>query len=59
MTYANRFRDRTEAGVQLGEALRDRGIDVELVLAIPRGGLPIGRAVADELGVPLDIVVAS
>jgi predicted phosphoribosyltransferase len=59
MTDTYRFTDRTDAGVQLGEALRDRGVDVDLVLAIPRGGLPLGRAVADELGVPLDIVVAS
>jgi len=54
-----RFKDRTEAGTQLGEALRERGIDVDIVLAIPRGGLPLGRAVADVLDVPLDIVVAS
>ena len=54
-----RFKDRTEAGTQLGEALREREIDVDIVLAIPRGGLPLGRAVADVLDVPLDIVVAS
>jgi putative phosphoribosyl transferase len=54
-----RFSDRTEAGTQLGEALRERELDVDVVLAIPRGGLPLGRAVADVLDVPLDIVVAS
>ncbi|MBX0297842.1 phosphoribosyltransferase [Haloarcula nitratireducens] len=54
-----RFKDRTEAGTQLGEALREREVDVDMVLAIPRGGLPLGRAVADVLDVPLDIVVAS
>ncbi|MFC6987738.1 phosphoribosyltransferase [Haloplanus sp. GCM10025708] len=54
-----RFKDRTEAGTQLGEALREREIDVDIVLAIPRGGLPLGRAVADVLDAPLDIVVAS
>ncbi len=53
-----RFTDRTEAGEQLGNALRDRGIEVDIVLAIPRGGLPLGRAVADALDVPLDVVVA-
>ncbi len=56
---ASRFRDRTEAGERLAEALVDRGVDADVVLAIPRGGLPLGRAVADALGVPLDIVVAS
>ena len=53
-----RFADRREAGTLLGEALRERDIGADLVLAIPRGGLPVGRAVADELAVPLDIVVA-
>lgn len=54
-----RFRDREEAGRRLAEALRSRGVEADLVLAIPRGGLPLGRAVADALDVPLDIVVAS
>ena len=59
MTSPRRFDDRTDAGERLGEALRDRDVDADIVLAIPRGGLPVGRAVADALGVPLDIVVAS
>ncbi|MBZ6497057.1 phosphoribosyltransferase [Natrinema longum] len=52
------FRDRTEAGEQLADALQEREIDADIALAIPRGGLPLGRAVADALDVPLDIVVA-
>jgi predicted phosphoribosyltransferase len=55
---ARRFHDRTEAGEELGAALRERGIEADLVLAIPRGGLPLGRAVADALDAPLDVVVA-
>jgi predicted phosphoribosyltransferase len=58
MTPDRRFADRTEAGEQLGEALRERGVDADVVLAIPRGGLPLGRAVADALDAPLDVVVA-
>ncbi len=54
-----RFQDRTDAGRRLADALLDRSIEADIVLAIPRGGLPLGRAVADALGVPLDIVVAS
>lgn len=53
------FQDRTDAGRRLGTRLRDRSIEADIVLAIPRGGLPVGRQVADYLGVPLDIVVAS
>lgn len=52
------FEDRTDAGLRLAESLADRGVEVDLVLAVPRGGLPLGRAVADRLGVPLDIVAA-
>lgn len=58
-TAATRFTDRTEAGRRLADAIEDQGVDADIVLAIPRGGLPLGRAVADALDVPLDIVVAS
>lgn len=59
MPVTPKFKDRTEAGTRLGEALRERDIKPDIVLAIPRGGLPLGRAVADALDVPLDVVVAS
>lgn len=52
------FDDRTHAGRRLADELADRGVEVDLVLAVPRGGLPVGRAVADRLGVPLDVVAA-
>ncbi|MDS0477142.1 phosphoribosyltransferase family protein [Natrinema sp. 1APR25-10V2] len=58
MRGGRRFTDRTDAGERLATALREREIDADIVLAIPRGGLPLGRAVADALDVPLDIVVA-
>ena len=53
------FTDRTDAGEQLAEAVRRSDFDADVVLGIPRGGLPIARPVADALDVPLDIVVAS
>ena len=52
------FRNRSDAGEQLGERLREADVAVDLVVAIPRGGLPVARPVADALGVPLDIAVA-
>jgi len=52
------FRDRTDAGERLADALAQRGVEADVVLAIPRGGLPLGRIVADRLDVPLDVVVA-
>lgn len=55
----DRFDDRIDAGRRLGEALVDRDLRADLVLAIPRGGLPVGRGVADALSLPLDVVVSS
>ena len=52
------FENRRAAGRQLAEALRERDIAVDIVLAIPRGGLPVARPIADALGAPLDIAVA-
>jgi putative phosphoribosyl transferase len=51
------FADRRDAGRRLGEALerfRDEG---PVVLALPRGGVPVGYEVARALGAPLDIVL--
>jgi len=51
-----RFRNRTDAGRQLAEKLAayaDRP-DV-LVLALPRGGVPVGFEVARALGAPFDV----
>src|SRR5438034_2597186 len=53
-----RFRDRAEAGRLLAELLRDyAGRDDLLVLALPRGGVPVGFEVARALGAPLDVFV--
>jgi len=52
------FHDRQQAGNRLAATLEERGITGDIVLAVPRGGLPVGAAVAEALGVPLDIVVA-
>ncbi|WP_248896743.1 phosphoribosyltransferase [Haloplanus halobius] len=52
------FQDRMEAGDRLAELLDQRDIAADLVLGIPRGGLPVARPVADRLDAPLDIVAA-
>ena len=52
------FRDRVEAGELLAAMLssyRDR--DDVVVLALPRGGVPVAREVARALGVPFDVFV--
>ena len=52
------FEDRADAGRKLADRLKESGETADRVLAVPRGGLPVGRAVADALGAPLDVVVA-
>lgn len=54
-----RFRDRREAGGLLADALGEKYGDRDdvVVLALPRGGVPIGREVARALGAPLDVIV--
>lgn len=51
------FRDRADAGRQLAEALRDARLADPVVLALPRGGVPIAAIVACALDAPLDLVV--
>src|SRR5206468_2853013 len=55
---ATRFRDRAHAGGVLAAALARYAHrrDV-IVLALPRGGVPVGCEVARALGVPLDVFV--
>ena len=52
------FQDRTDAGWQLAERLLNfAGRDDVIVLALPRGGVPVAFEVAQRLGVPLDVFV--
>jgi predicted phosphoribosyltransferase len=54
------FNNRAEAGSLLVERLRDTDTDSEkpLVLAIPRGGIEVGAAIARGLGCELDVVLS-
>jgi predicted phosphoribosyltransferase len=52
------FKDRREAGEKLAERLTAyKDLAEGIVLAIPRGGVVVGRVVADRLGLPLDVLV--
>ncbi|HET9761044.1 MAG TPA: phosphoribosyltransferase family protein, partial [Nocardioidaceae bacterium] len=53
----HRLRDRREAGRLLAERLEELHLEDALVLAVPRGGVPVGVEVAHHLGLPLDILV--
>lgn len=51
------FRDRADAAAQLVPELRALQLERPVVLALPRGGVPIGAVVARALGAPLDLIV--
>ncbi len=52
------FRDRIEAGRKLAESLERYQNSNTLVLALPRGGVPVGYEIARALNAPLDTLVA-
>jgi putative phosphoribosyl transferase len=53
----SRYRDRAEAGRVLAEAVRERGpYHQPVVLALPRGGVPVAVAVAAALSAPLAVL---
>ncbi|NHZ90495.1 phosphoribosyltransferase [Massilia sp. CCM 8733] len=58
MATFRRFKNRMQAGKLLSQALtRYAACDDALVLALPRGGVPVGFAVARALGIALDVLL--
>lgn len=51
------FSDRTDAGRQLAQALASYKTDKPIVLALPRGGVPVAAEIAEALDAPLDLVL--
>ncbi|HMI95726.1 MAG TPA: phosphoribosyltransferase [Micropepsaceae bacterium] len=51
------FRDRVDAGLKLARALLHLKDETPVVLALPRGGVPVAFEVARVLNVPLDVVL--
>lgn len=58
MSVLHRFKDRQEAGTLLAQQLvAYAGRDDVLILALPRGGVPVGFAISQALNLPLDIML--
>jgi putative phosphoribosyl transferase len=57
-TMSRPFRDRVDAGRALASELKKyAGRDDVVVLALPRGGVPVAYEVARALGAPLDVFI--
>jgi putative phosphoribosyl transferase len=52
------FMDRQDAGRRLAAALAHYKDQRPIVLALPRGGVPVAAEVATALGAPLDFVIS-
>ncbi len=53
-----RFHDRHDAGRRLAAELREYAARPDvIVLALPRGGVPVGAEISEALRVPLDVFV--
>ncbi len=53
------FMDRVDGGKKLADLVRKAGLDkgLDLVLAIPCGGVPVGFELALELELPMDLII--
>ena len=51
------FIDRHDAGRMLAEALAGKALDNPIVLALPRGGVPVAFEVARALGAEMDLLI--
>lgn len=51
------FQDRLEAGELLAGKLKKYRNDPGIILAVPRGGIPVAYVVAKELGFPVEVIL--
>ena len=51
------FADRRQAGIELGKELAKHGLHSPVVLALPRGGVPVAAEVAAMLRAPLEVLI--
>lgn len=56
--YNEILKDRKEAGLLLSEKLKKYQDSNTIILAVPRGGVPVGYEIAKRLNLPLDIVLS-
>ena len=53
-----RFKNRVDAGNQLAQKILKRRPDQTIVVALPRGGVPLGLEISNAHGILFDVVLA-
>jgi putative phosphoribosyl transferase len=56
--YNEILKNRKEAGLLLSEKLKKYQDSDSIILAVPRGGVPVGFEIAQKLNLPLDIILS-
>ena len=56
--YNEILKNRKEAGLLLSEKLKKYQDSDSIILAVPRGGVPVGFEIAQKLHLPLDIILS-
>src|SRR5436309_15409206 len=51
------FRDRTDAGRQLAERIVELDLPDPVLLALPRGGVPVAVEIGTRLDIPVEVFV--
>jgi putative phosphoribosyl transferase len=52
------FKDRVQAGTLLAKQLKQYLVQPALILAIPRGGIPVAFAISEEMSAPFDLIIS-
>jgi putative phosphoribosyl transferase len=53
----NLYADRIAAGEKLAELLKGRTFKDPLIMALPRGGVPVASVISEKLAIPFDVLV--
>ncbi|MGD8693702.1 MAG: phosphoribosyltransferase family protein, partial [Syntrophobacterales bacterium] len=53
------FRNREHAGEVLAGMLEDYSDSEAIIMAVPAGGVPVAKVLAEKLNLPMDIAVVS
>jgi len=51
------FEDRDEAGEKLAEFIKDLAGKNSIILAVPSGGVPVGKKISQKLKIPFDLIL--